>query len=216
MTLKSPAIALALLLGSTSLVAATVGGCSSTTTTANDAGAEASTPALDASVSPPGDAGFDGPVSVVPEAGVDAATDGGFAAQEKLICDARASRVQCTGTAAECSESTRCLYARIAEPAAVASYAACYGAPSCKGDDLCIAQAGEAVGGQPARDYVTACTAKVAECGAAFPDSELCSPAAYAYQGVGAAASACLAKPCAEQKGCFDAALKPIKDCKAL
>ncbi len=148
----------------------------------------------------------------------DAAGDSGaLTAGEKAICDARASRAQCSGGAADtCSEETKCLYARITETGVAESYAKCHGFPSCKGDDGCIASAGEAVGGQAARDYTATCLAKGTECGAAFPGDELCSPAAYAYKGVGAAATACLAKPCADQKACFEAALKPIRDCKAL
>ncbi len=146
--------------------------------------------------------------------------DAGLSATEKAICDARASRAQCFdgggGIPGTCDESTKCLYGRLMEPAAVTAYATCYGFPSCVGDDRCIAQAGEAVGGQAARDYATACLAKATECGAAFPDDELCSPAAFAYKGIGAGAAACLTKPCADQKACFDALLAPIKACKQL
>ena len=146
--------------------------------------------------------------------------DAGLSATEKAICDARASRAQCFdgggGIPGTCDESTKCLYGRLMEPAAVTVYATCHGFPSCVGDDRCIAQAGEAVGGQAARDYATACLAKATECGAAFPDDELCSPAAFAYKGIGPGAAACIVKPCADQKACFDALLAPIKACKQL
>jgi hypothetical protein len=152
--------------------------------------------------------------------GTDASTGdaGGLTPEEKKICDARASHETCPGvsTGQGCDESTKCLYARIAEPAAVDAYATCYASPSCKGDDACIELAGETVGGRAATAYATACVDKANECGADFPSKELCTPAAFAYKGVGAAAAACLAKPCADQKACFDAAVKPIVDCKAL
>lgn len=152
--------------------------------------------------------------------GTDASTGdaGGLTAAEKKICDARASHETCTGasTGQGCDESTKCLYARIAEPAAVDAYAACYASPSCKGDDACIELAGETVGGRAATAYTTACGDKATACGADFPSKEFCTPAVYAYAGVGAAVTACLAKPCADQKACFAAAVKPIVDCKAL
>lgn len=216
--MKPSLASLPLALAASSILAASALAACSSTATAGDAGADATT-AVDAAPLPPTpDAATDAAPPPPQDSGAkDSAADGGaLTPEEKLICDARASRASCGGggTAEPCDESTKCIYAQISEPAAVASYARCYGAPSCGGDDLCIAQAGEAVGGQASRDYVTACLAKVNECGAAFPDDELCSTAAYAYKGVGAGATACLARPCAEQKACFDAALKPIKDCK--
>ncbi|HRG98806.1 MAG TPA: hypothetical protein PLR99_21295 [Polyangiaceae bacterium] len=217
--MKPSLASLPLALAASSILAASALAACSSTATAGDAGADATT-AVDAAPLPPTpDAATDAAPPPPQDSGAkDSAADGGaLTPEEKLICDARASRAACSdggGTAEPCDEATKCIYAQISEPAAVASYARCYGAPSCGGDDLCIAQAGEAVGGQASRDYVTACLAKVNECGAAFPDDELCSTAAYAYKGVGAGATACLARPCAEQKACFDAALKPIKDCK--
>lgn len=143
---------------------------------------------------------------------------GGLTPAEKKICDARASHETCPGasTGQGCDESTKCLYGRIMEPAAVDAYATCYASPSCKGDDDCILSAGFAAGGQASNDYAVACEKKSVECGSDFPSKELCTPAAFAYTGVGAALTACLAKPCADQKACFAAAVKPIVDCKAL
>ena len=215
--MKPALAALPLALATTLLAASTLAACSSTTT-ASDAGADATTTA-DAAPPPSPDAAPDAAPTPPQDSGAkDAAAEGGaLTPEQKLICDARASRAACFdggGVADPCDDATKCVYGRIVEPAAVASYARCFGSPSCLGDDLCIAQAGEAVGGQAARDYVAACLAKVNECGVAFPDAELCSAAAYAYKGVGAGATACLAKSCAEQGACFDALLKPIKDCK--
>ncbi len=144
--------------------------------------------------------------------------DAGLTPAEKKICDARASHETCPGasTGQGCDESTKCLYGRIMEPAAVDAYATCYASPSCKGDDACIELAGETVGGRAATAYTTACGDKATACGADFPSKEFCTPAVYAYAGVGAAAMDCLAKPCADQKTCFAEAVKPIVDCKAL
>lgn len=148
----------------------------------------------------------------------DATADGGLSAVEKRMCDALTSRAQCfdgSNGPETCDDEKKC-FARIMVPAAVESYADCRKFPACMGDDRCLEAAGTAVGGQPAQDYTTACLAKVTACGAEFPDDELCSPAAFAYQGIGAAAAACLTKPCADQKTCFDAALAPIVACKQL
>jgi hypothetical protein len=197
--------------------AAALAACSSDPAPAGDAGADAI--ASDASST---DGSTNPDTSTANDASATDATtsDGGLSPTEKAICDAKASRAKCFdgsgGDPNPCSEETKCLYGRLMEPAAVTAYAACHGFPSCTGDDRCIAQAGEAVGGQAARDYTTACLAKVTECGAAFPDDELCSPAAFAYKGIGAGAAACLAKPCADQKACFDAILAPIVACKQL
>lgn len=219
--MRPPLPALPLALATSLLAASALAACSSTTT-ASDAGADA-TAAVDAAPPPTPDAAPDaapdaGPPAPQDSGARDSAAEGGaLTPEQKLVCDARASRAACFdggGVADPCDDATKCVYGRIVEPAAVAAYARCYGSPSCLGDDLCIAQAGESVGGQAARDYVTACLAKVDECGASFPDAELCSAAAYAYKGVGAGATACLAKTCAEQGACFDALLRPIKDCK--
>jgi hypothetical protein len=152
--------------------------------------------------------------------GTDASTGdaGGLTGAEKKICDARASHETCPGasTGQGCDEETKCLYARIAAPAAVDAYATCYASPSCKSDDDCILAAGFAAGGQASNDYAIACEKKWRACGSDSPGLEYCTPVAYAYAGVGPAATACLAKPCADQRACFAAALKPIADCTGL
>lgn len=197
-------------------ISASVAACSDPVPS-TDAGSDASQDAASVDASQATDASQNGDASQTADA---SKADGGLTAAEKAICDAKASRAQCFdgsgGPAEPCSESTKCIYGRLMAPAAVSAYASCNGFPSCKGDDGCIAEAGEAVGGQASRDYVTACLAKVQECGPALLDDELCTTAAYAYTGIGASVTACLAKPCADQKACFTAAVAPIAACKQL
>lgn len=195
------AIPASLALGTALAVAA----CSDTPSASADAGSDATTTS-DGST-PPSDASSGSDTSTPSDATAqDATAEGGvLTPEEKAVCAALASRAQCfdgSGQAQACDEKSKCFYAKRTEPAAALEFAKCYGAPSCLGEDGCLAQAGAVAGGQAARDYVTACQAKLAECGASF-DDEYCTTAAYAWKGAGAAATACLVKSCAEQKACF-------------
>jgi hypothetical protein len=141
-----------------------------------------------------------------PSSPADAATDSAMTAdaagQEKMICDALASRSACSGGAVACTADIKCIYGRLLLPAAAASYASCRSAPSCKSDDTCVAEAGRAVGGAAADKYTTDCMARLMACSNGFKD-DWCSPAVFAYAGAGPAAQECLAKPCAEINTCM-------------
>jgi hypothetical protein len=89
------------------------------------------------------------------------------------------------------------------------------GAPSCKGDDFCVAEAAKAVGGSAADKYTTDCIARRTACTNGFND-DYCSPAVFAYPTAGPGAQACLAQPCDQIKTCFESlqAIKDIQACK--
>jgi hypothetical protein len=137
------------------------------------------------------------------------------AAQEKLICDALASRSACPDGAVECEDDIKCIYGRLMLPEAASAYASCRAAPSCKGDDECVVEAGRAAGGSAADTYASDCAARSTACAGAFED-DFCSPALFAYPGAGPGAQACLAKPCAEIEDCIKSlqALEDIAACK--
>lgn len=149
-----------------------------------------------------------------PDAAIDASTDarpeGGDAAAsvpptpEEILCRALASRTQCpnSGSDGSCSERARCVHARNKDAAAVPVYAECIASPSCRSTDTCDALAGVTVGGQAAKDYVAACSAKLDACPKAF-DPEYCTSAVYAYTGAGALAAGCVAKACGEVGPCL-------------
>jgi hypothetical protein len=92
-------------------------------------------------------------------------------------------------------------------------YVVCHGAPSCKSEDECLREAGLSVGGTAATEYESACKAKRTACPNSL-DNDVCTAAAFAYTGLGSKAAACLTKSCAELPACFQAAVKPITDCK--
>jgi hypothetical protein len=141
--------------------------------------------------------------AILPDAGGSDGSDGKASAEDKF-CQAAASRAACPNGPVTCRESDKCQFARNTSAAAFDVFVKCWGGPGCGGEDACLAQAGEAVGGQSARDYVSACLEKVAECRGGF-DDDYCSAGLYAYAGAGAAAAACLTKPCAEQGTCLEA-----------
>ncbi|MFO0741469.1 MAG: hypothetical protein U0270_36570 [Labilithrix sp.] len=136
------------------------------------------------------------------------------AAQEKIYCDAVASRMKdCAKGDGVCSDAGKCIYGRLMSPEALNAYAACFGAPPCKSDDACFTEAGTKVGGAAATDYVSTCKAKHDACPSAY-SLDYCDPGAYAYPGVGDAMTACLVKSCEDVKACFTAALGPVAACK--
>ena len=98
--------------------------------------------------------------SATTDAATDTATTVDAAGQEKMICDALASRSACPGGALECSAEAKCIYGRVMLPAAASAWVACRSAPSCKKDDECVAAAGTAVGGAAADKYGTDCLAR--------------------------------------------------------
>ena len=143
----------------------------------------------------------------------DARADAG--SQEALVCDALASRSACPGGALPCEADAKCIYGRLMLPAAAQSYAACRSAPSCKGDDRCVAEAGLAVGGNAATKYVQDCSARRTACNGGFAD-DFCDPAFFAFDGAGPGAQACLVEACGEIQACIEdlKALKDIAACK--
>jgi len=100
-------------------------------------------------------------------------------------------------------------------PAASTAYSKCRAAPSCKGDDQCVADAGRAMGGSDADKYVSDCAARVSACNGAF-SGEYCSTSLFAYPGTGALAQSCLAKACGEIVACITASdsLQRVAACK--
>lgn len=134
--------------------------------------------------------------------------------QEKAYCDAFASHATCNGNSpTACDPQGKCLYGHLMTSAAAASYNACYAAPSCKSDDACIDEAGQAVGGADATTYSNDCVTKLDSCSLSSRSS-VCSPALFVYTGVIDALKACLGKDCSELGACLDAAVAPIKACK--
>jgi hypothetical protein len=109
----------------------------------------------------------------------------------------------------------KCIYGKLMLPAAASVYAACRAAPSCKSDDNCVAEAGKSVGGAAADKYTTDCLARLMACAGSFKDDN-CTPGVFAYEGAGAGAQACMAKPCDQITACFAdlAAVKAIAACK--
>lgn len=142
-------------------------------------------------------------------------TSGNTVSQEKVYCDAVTSRKDgCSqGGDGVCEDAGKCLYGRLMKPEATAAYAECYGAPTCKSDDECVAVAGTKAGGSAATDYATACQSKRTACGATF-SADFCGSGAFAYSGVGEAAKDCLAKPCADIKTCLTDIYAPLETCK--
>jgi hypothetical protein len=141
---------------------------------------------------------------------------GGSLGQEDAYCQARASHDTCSDAAARpCDEDGKCIWGRLASKAGADAYFACYGAPSCKSADPCSGQAGLAAGGAAAETYYKDCAAKLKECPDSFHD-DLCSPALFAFPGVGETAQACLTKACNELDACLGAAIKAVSDCKQL
>ncbi len=136
-----------------------------------------------------------------PDADVDA-RDAGGRPPEDILCEALATRARCDRGTYPCDEKPRCYFARNTERDALEVFAQCFGAPSCGGEDACMAKAGAVSGGQAARDYVATCMRKKAECGPGF-DDDYCTTIIFAYKGGPVAAAACLAKSCAEQRDCF-------------
>jgi hypothetical protein len=138
----------------------------------------------------------------------------GSAGQEDAYCRAQASHETCNGGTANepCREDAKCIYGRVMSRTAANAYFSCYSAPSCKSDDQCAAEAGQAVAGPAAETYTKDCTAKVEACPGTSND--FCSPAIFAYPDVRDAAQACMSKSCAELEPCLEAAVKPISDCK--
>jgi hypothetical protein len=173
----------------------------------------------DTSPSPSANDGAPDSPDPVNDAGVDgdgaASKSDASTSQEKLICDALASRAACPGGAVACSASTKCIYGKVMLPAAAEAYASCRGAPSCKGDDFCVAKAGQAVGGTASMQYATDCVSRRAACSNSF-DEDLCTPAAFAYPNLGAGAQTCLTKDCAQIQSCMEGlqAIKDIEACK--
>ena len=133
-------------------------------------------------------------------------------AQEDAHCAALATRAACPGKSAKaCTSEERCR-ARALAPAAARAYAACFGSPSCKFDDACGDEAAMAAAGQKAADYSAQCTVKLDACGG--PKHDACATTVFAYVGVGEAAAACLARPCAEFHACHEAAVAAVASCK--
>jgi hypothetical protein len=165
----------------------------------------------------PVDAGVSDAETPRVDGGTDAASsDGGTTAREKEICDALASRAACPGGAAvACSDSAKCIYGRVMLPAATTAYATCRAAPSCKSDDACVVEAGQAVGGAAATTYTQACATRQGECPGQI-SGELCGAGLFAYPDAGVGAQDCLAKPCADIRACILAlpALVAIAACK--
>jgi hypothetical protein len=132
-----------------------------------------------------------------------------------LICDAYASRSACPNGAIPCDDGVKCIFGKVMLPAAATSFAACRAAPSCKGEDLCVVEAGAAVGGAAATQYTNDCVARRTGCANAF-DGELCSPAVFAYPNAGPGAQGCLAQACDQIETCIEnlQAIKDIQACK--
>jgi hypothetical protein len=173
----------------------------------NDAGPDTSPSTPDGG----GDAAADGAQDA--PADTDAASSPDASSQEKLICDAYASRSACSGGAIPCEADDKCIYGKVMLFAAAQVFATCRGAPSCKGDDFCVAQAGKSVGGAAADQYTQDCVARRTACNGSFKD-DFCSPAVFAYPNAGPGAQACLAEPCDQINTCF-ANLQAIKDIQA-
>lgn len=179
----------------------------------------ASTPSADASSTPDAATSTDSATASDSATGTDSAASSDAPAdagsQEALICNALASRSACPGGALPCEEDAKCIYGRLMLPAAAQSYATCRSAPSCKGDDRCVAEAGLAVGGAAATKYVQDCSARRTACNGGFAD-DYCAPAFFAFDGAGPGAQACLVKACGEIQACIMdlKALKDIAACK--
>jgi hypothetical protein len=180
------------------------------------AGDAATDAATETSTSAPGDGGQEtqDAANDAPSSN-DSGSDADTSSQEKLICDAFASRSACPGGALPCDDDVKCIYGKVMLPEAAKSFAACRGAPSCKGDDLCVDEAGKSVGGAAASKYTTDCLARHTACSNGFKD-DLCAPALFAYPNAGAGAQACLTKDCAQIESCIESlqAIKDIAACK--
>lgn len=134
---------------------------------------------------------------------------------EQFVCDARTSHASCAGATSDpCDEPARCR-ARLMAPGAPEVFSSCFVSPACGDEATCIAEAGAVVAEKAAADYVSACLAKAQVCGDDFPKvDDDCTTAVYAFTGIGPAATACLQRPCSEQKSCFSRALAPLSACK--
>lgn len=169
-------------------------------------------PASDAST---GETSTDGSSVPSDRDAASANADADTSSQEKLICDALASRSACPDGAVACEADIKCIYGRLMLPKAASTYASCRAAPSCESDDKCVVEAARAVGGGAADTYASDCEARLTECSDAFKD-DFCSPALFAYPGAGTGAQACLAEACAEISTCMTdlQAVKDIAACK--
>ena len=157
------------------------------------------------------------PVVDARSAAVDAADgnlDAAVSPQQAAVCGAYATRNRCTDSSVPktCESALKCT-SKYMEQAAADAFASCYGYPSCKGEELCQEVAGLAAGGNAAMDYVAKCFAKADECGPTVDVRKYCSAVLYMFMGIGSASTACLAKTCAEQQGCFDPVLRPVNRC---
>jgi len=205
---------LLLSVGSVGLVAACSDDSTSTpATTGNDAGSQTTSPpsnAPDQQQDAASDAGNNNNNTPTNDGG------SGNKAQEDAYCAAVASRGFCNGgtqpSTSPCRDEGKCIYGKLMSAEGAKAYNDCYGSPSCKSDDRCVEQAGATVGGATATQYTADCSAKVDACGGG--SKEACGAAVFAYTTIGPAMAACLAKPCADFRTCFSAALKPIADCK--
>ena len=145
----------------------------------------------------------------------DASRDAALTPEQTIVCNADATRNLCSDSGRPpqpCESALKCVV-KYMEPVAITAFASCFSYPSCKREEACYDAAGLAAGGDTARDFVSKCLAKGAECGAAADIMKYCTPALYAFRGIGAALTGCLAKTCAEQQGCFDPIVRPVARC---
>lgn len=159
----------------------------------------------DGSVSPNNDAG-----TTPSDSGAPQSEDAATTAQEKLICDALASRSACAGGAVPCGAVEKCVYGKVMLAEAASIYATCRGAPSCMSDDACVDQAGQSLGGAAVTKYLSDCSARRIACSNTFGD-EYCSPSLFAYPGAGPGAQSCLGEECDKIDTCL-LGLQALKD----
>jgi hypothetical protein len=147
-----------------------------------------------------------------------AAGDASIADQERVLCDAYASTVNCPNRPAplSCDDSDKCYFVTNMTPEGTSAYAACRAAPSCKGEDLCIREAGLAVGGDAAKRWETACTDRRATCGRDAFDDDFCTAGLFAYRGNTAGIVKCLEESCDGIEKCFVQSdlLQALQRCK--
>lgn len=143
----------------------------------------------------------------------DSGKDSGPTTAAEIYCAAVASHATCAGqTPSTCDESGKCIFGKMLPESAV-EYSNCHSAPSCKSQDTCVIAAGKLAGGSAATQFATDCANRLTACPKAF-DDENCNEAPFAWPGIGAAAQACLAKPCEEIDACMKSLGATLKNCK--
>lgn len=143
---------------------------------------------------------------------VDGGSDAGKLTQSEAYCAAYASHGTCPNqTPSACRESDKCIFGKMS-PAAASAFNDCYAAPSCKSQDACMVIAGKAIADPGASKFITDCKARYTSCGGGF-DDENCSETPFAWPGIGAAAQACVEKPCGEIGPCMQALADTLEVC---